>query len=284
MPEVTPETPPETTRSPAAPLPEQAPVQRELTQADIDRQIARERQAYEKDLAGGAEPRHHPPRDYAPYRSSILRHPTQPPVAIDTRLDPEAVELSSPAFGRTDVTELDSDLTRQHQGEPLGERITVSGRLLDRDGRPVRGQLIELWQANASGRYAHQRDQHPAPLDPNFTGVGRVLTGDDGSYSFTTVKPGAYPWRNHANAWRPAHIHFSLFGTAFTQRLVTQMYFPGDPLFAYDPILQSVTDEAARARLVAAYDHDLSRPEWSLGYRWDIVLDGPAATWIEEGR
>ncbi|MDI3406180.1 protocatechuate 3,4-dioxygenase subunit beta [Streptomyces cavernicola] len=256
----------------------------ELTQADIDRRMAREREAYEKGLAEGAEPSHHPRRDYAPYRSSALRHPTQPPVAVDTRLDPEAAELSSPAFGDTDVTELDSDLTRQHQGEPLGERITVSGRLLDREGRPVRGQLIELWQANASGRYAHQRDQHPAPLDPNFTGVGRVLTGDDGSYAFTTIKPGAYPWRNHANAWRPAHIHFSLFGSAFTQRLVTQMYFPGDPLFAYDPILQSVTDEAARARLVAAYDHDLSRPERSLGYRWDIVLDGPAATWIEEGR
>ncbi|WP_444544954.1 dioxygenase family protein, partial [Streptomyces chryseus] len=126
--------------------------------------------------------------------------------------------------------------------------------------------------------------QHPAPLDPNFTGVGRVLTGDDGSYRFTTIKPGAYPWRNHENAWRPAHIHFSLFGSAFTQRLVTQMYFPGDPLLAYDPILQSVTDDAARARLVAAYDHSLSRPERSLGYRWDIVLDGPCATWIEEGR
>ncbi|MFM9370031.1 protocatechuate 3,4-dioxygenase subunit beta [Streptomyces sp. Da 82-17] len=274
----------ETTRSAGTQVPEQAVPARELTQADIDRQIAREREAYEKSLAGGAAPSHHPRRDYAPYRSSVLRHPAQPPVAIDTRLDPEAVELSSPAFGETDVTELDSDLTRQHQGEPLGERITVTGRLSDRQGRPVRGQLIELWQANASGRYAHQRDQHPAPLDPNFTGVGRVLTGDDGSYRFTTIKPGAYPWRNHTNAWRPAHIHFSLFGTAFTQRLVTQMYFPGDPLFRYDPILQSVTDEAARNRLVAAYDHDLSRPEWSLGYRWDIVLDGPAATWIEEGR
>ena len=147
--------------------------------------------------------------------------------------------------------------------------------MLDRDGRPVRGQLVEIWQANAAGRYAHLRDQHPAPLDPNFTGVGRCLTDDDGTYEFTTVKPGAYPWRNHDNAWRPAHIHFSLFGTAFTQRLVTQMYFPGDPLFAYDPILQSVTDEAARDRLVATYDHDLSMPEWSLGYQWDIVLDGP---------
>lgn len=225
--------------------------------------------------------RDHPDRGYAPYRSTTLRHPKRPLVVVQ---DPDAVELTGPVFGATDVTALDHDLTRQHQGEPLGERITVSGRVLDRQGRPVRGQLVEIWQANASGRYLHQRDDHPAPLDPNFTGVGRCLTGLDGEYSFTTVKPGAYPWRNHVNAWRPAHIHFSLFGTAFTQRLVTQMYFPNDPLFPYDPIMQSVTDETARQRMVAAYVHDLSKPEWSLGYQWDIVLDGPAATWMEEGR
>ena len=198
--------------------------------------------------------------------------------------DPDAVELSGPVFGATDVADLDNDLTRQHVGEPLGERITVSGRVLDREGRPLRRQLVEIWQANASGRYAHQRDQHPAPLDPHFDGVGRCLTDDAGRYSFTTIKPGAYPWRNHVNAWRPAHIHFSVFGTAFAQRLVTQMYFPGDPLFAYDPILQSVTDDAARARIVSIYDHELSVPEVSLGYGWDIVLDGPSATWMEEGR
>ncbi|MFE7583424.1 protocatechuate 3,4-dioxygenase subunit beta [Streptomyces gardneri] len=247
------------------------------TQQDISREIEGERQDY---LAAG-HVRHHPARDYAPYRSSALRHPLRPPVTVH---DPEAVELSGPVFGVTDVTETDADLTLSHAGEPLGERITVTGRVLDRAGRPVRGQLVELWQANAAGRYAHLRDQHPAPLDPNFTGFGRCLTDDRGAYSFTTIKPGAYPWRNHDNAWRPAHLHFSLFGTAFTQRLVTQMYFPGDPLFAYDPILQSVTDDAARERLVATYDHDLSTPERSLGYRWDIVLDGPAATWIEEGR
>ncbi|WP_035840170.1 protocatechuate 3,4-dioxygenase subunit beta [Kitasatospora azatica] len=247
------------------------------TQRDISEEIAREHEAY----AHAGSVQHHPDRGYAPYRSSLLRHPKQPLVAVQ---DPDAVELSGPAFGVTDVTEFDSDLTRRHTGEPLGERIVVTGRVLDRAGRPVRGQLVEIWQANAAGRYAHQRDQHPAPLDPNFTGAGRCLTDDQGNYRFTTVKPGAYPWRNHTNAWRPAHIHFSLFGTAFTQRLVTQMYFPGDPLFAHDPILQSVTDDAARARLVADYDHDLSTPEWSLGYRWDIVLDGPAATWIEEGR
>ena len=250
-------------------------------QSAIDAEIAEWHQEYEKEIVAGGLPRVHPSRSYLPYRSTLLRHPKQPLVAMT---DPEALELSGPVFGIADVSSLDSDLTRQHLGEPLGERITVSGRVLDREGRPVRGQLVEVWQANAAGRYAHARDQHPAPLDPNFTGVGRCLTDDRGEYRFTTIKPGAYPWRNHVNAWRPAHIHFSLFGTAFTQRLVTQMYFPGDPLFAYDPILQSVTDDAARSRLVASYVHDLSQPEFSLGYRWDIVLDGPAATWMEEGR
>jgi protocatechuate 3,4-dioxygenase beta subunit len=251
------------------------------TQELISAEIAEAHEAYAKAAEEGAPRRDHPGRDYPPYRSSVARHPKRPLVPVS---DPEAVELSGPVFGVTDVTDLDRDLTRRHPGEPIGERILVTGRVTDRDGRPVRGQLVEIWQANAAGRYAHQRDQHPAPLDPNFTGAGRCLTDDDGRYSFTTIKPGAYPWRNHANAWRPAHIHFSLFGTAFSQRLVTQMYFPGDPLFAFDPILQSVTDDAARSRLVATYDHDLSSPEWSLGYRWDIVLDGPAATWIEEGR
>ncbi|GAB2890108.1 protocatechuate 3,4-dioxygenase subunit beta [Streptomyces mayteni] len=254
-----------------------------LTQRDIDREMADQEAAYLRARAAGAPAADHPPRDYRPYRSSTFRHPTRPLVAVEGG-DPELVELHGPVFGHTDVTDLDNDLTRQHGGEPLGERITVSGRLLDGAGHPVRGQLIELWQANASGRYAHQRDQHPAPLDPHFTGVGRTLTDDEGRYHFTTVKPGAYPWRNHDNAWRPAHLHFSVFGTAFTQRLVTQMYFPGDPLFRHDPILRSVTDESARQRLVAAYDHELSKPEWSLGYRWDVVLDGPSATWIEEGR
>ena len=216
-------------------------------------------------------------RDFAPYRSSVLRHPTHALV----RADPEEIELVSPAFGHSDVEALENDLTIQHSGEPQGERIVVTGRVLDGDGHPVRGQLIEIWQANAGGRYVHKRDQHPAPLDPNFSGVGRAITDDDGSYRFITIKPGPYPWRNHRNAWRPAHIHFSLFGTQFTQRLITQMYFPGDPLFALDPIYQSIVDPAARERLIAGYDHDLSVPEWALGFRWDIVLTGSKATWME---
>ncbi|MGW0663930.1 protocatechuate 3,4-dioxygenase subunit beta [Streptodolium elevatio] len=249
------------------------------TQADIDREMRAAGDAYAGRRAAGSAPGEHPARDYPPYRSSELRHPRQPLTVVQ---DPDAMELSGPVFGAADVTALDADLTAHHIGEPLGERITVQGRVLDRAGRPVAGQLVEVWQANAAGRYAHRRDRHPAPLDPNFTGAGRCLTDDQGRYAFTTVKPGPYPWRNHVNAWRPAHIHFSVFGTAFAQRVVTQMYFPGDPLFAYDPILQSVTDEAARGRLVASYDHGLSVPEFSLGYRWDIVLDGPVATWTED--
>ena len=243
-----------------------------LTQADIDREIAALR---EKDSSTPQAL-----RDYPPYRSSILRHPQQPVLPIR---DPEAVELHGPVFGVTDVTALDRDLTRQHTSEPLGERITVSGRVVDRRGRPVRGQLVEIWQANAAGRYAHQLEQHPAPLDPNFTGYGRCLTDDEGRYAFTTIQPGPYPWGNHRNAWRPAHIHFSVFGTAFTQRLVTQMYFPGDPLFAYDPIFQSIPDPAARERLISRFDLDTTEPEWALGYRWDITLRGPEGTVFEDG-
>lgn len=252
--------------------------QPELTQQAISDEIA-SRHARERDAAAsaGVPQAAHPRRDFAPYRSTLLRHPTHELV----RADPEEIELVSPAFGHTDVSPEEADLTIQHVGEPLGERIVITGRVLDGDGRPVRNQLVEIWQANASGRYVHKRDQHPAPLDPNFTGVGRLITGDDGSYRLTTVKPGAYPWKNHRNAWRPAHIHFSFFGSAFTQRLITQMYFPGDPLFALDPIYQSITDPAARERLVAQYDHDVSEPEWALGYRWDVVLTGPKSTWME---
>ncbi|MFS0718200.1 protocatechuate 3,4-dioxygenase subunit beta [Arthrobacter sp. 1P04PC] len=233
--------------------------------------------AYAQARANGAAAEIQPRLDYPPYRSSILRHPTK----SLHHADPETIELYSPAFGHMDVHALESDLTIQHNGEPLGERIIVSGRVLDGDGRPVAGQLVEIWQANSSGRYIHKRDQHPAPLDPNFTGVGRCITGADGSYSFTTIKPGAYPWKNHLNAWRPAHIHFSLFGHEFTQRIVTQMYFPGDPLFALDPIYQSIVDQDARDRLVATYNHDQTKPEWALAYNWDIVLTGSKRTWTE---
>jgi protocatechuate 3,4-dioxygenase beta subunit len=215
--------------------------------------------------------------DFAPYRSSILRHPTKNPRLVD----PETIELWSPAYGQRDVAMIESDLTLQHAGEPQGERMTIEGRLLDSWGRPLRNQLVEIWQANAAGRYIHQRDQHPAPLDPNFTGAGRIVTDDDGYYKFTTIKPGAYPWKNHVNAWRPAHIHFSIFGSGFTQRLVTQMYFPGDPLFPLDPIYNTIWRQKDRDRLIGLYDHDLSVPEFSMGYRFDIVVDGPDATWFE---
>jgi len=209
-----------------------------------------------------------PPWDHPDYRSTQLRAPKKPLVVLRHTLS----ELTGPVYGDDAVEERDSDLTRQHDGDPLGERIIVTGRVLEEDGRPVRNALVEVWQANAAGRYVHQSDRHPAPLDPNFTGAGRALTDDEGRYRFVTVKPGAYPWQNHPNAWRPAHIHFSLFGRAFTQRLVTQMYFPGDPLFEFDPIFQSVRDPKARERLVAALDLDTTEPEWALGYRWDVVL------------
>jgi protocatechuate 3,4-dioxygenase beta subunit len=215
-----------------------------------------------------------PPYLYPDYVATRLRAPKRPLVVLPHTLS----ELTGPVYGESAVRELDHDLTRQHAGEPVGQRITVSGRVLDTDGRPLRGQLIEIWQANAAGRYVHAVDRHPAPLDPNFTGAGRCLTDDEGEYRFVTIQPGAYPWPNHHNAWRPAHIHFSLFGRAFATRLVTQMYFPGDPLLDFDPIFQSVRDPRARERLVSAFDLDLTEPAWSLGYRFDIVLRGPHAT------
>ncbi|UYM06741.1 protocatechuate 3,4-dioxygenase subunit beta [Solicola gregarius] len=244
------------------------------TQIEISDEIGGIVRAYETQTAVESAPR----LDYPPYRSSILRHPTK-----DLRhADPEAVERYGPVFGEHEIDPLESDLTVQHDGEPIGERIVVTGRVTDGDGRPVAGQLVEVWQANAAGRYIHKRDQHPAPVDPHFTGAGRCLTARDGSYRFTTIKPGPYPWKNHHNAWRPAHIHFSLFGTDFTQRLVTQMYFPGDPLFALDPIYQSIVDPSARDRLVATYDHGVTQHEWATGYRWDIVLSGGTRTWTEQ--
>jgi protocatechuate 3,4-dioxygenase, beta subunit len=218
-----------------------------------------------------------PPYLYPDYRSTVLRAPSRPLVPAPARL----ADLAAPVFGDEAVGPGDHDLTRQHGGEPLGERILVTGKVLESDGRPVRGALVEIWQANAAGRYVHTVDQHPAPLDPNFTGAGRCLTDGEGRYEFVTVKPGAYPWKNHPNAWRPAHIHFSLFGRAFTDRLVTQMYFPGDPLFDYDPIFQSVRDPQARERLVATFDLDTTQEDWALGYVFDVVVGGRAATPLE---
>jgi len=218
-----------------------------------------------------------PPYLYELYRATVLRAPRQPLVLLPHTLS----EITGPVYGHSDLTESDSDLTRQHAGEPLGERIIVSGRVLDDSGRPVPHTLIEIWQTNAAGRYRHSHDDHPAPLDPNFTGAGRALTDENGRYRFVTIKPGAYPWHNHQNAWRPAHIHFSLFGPAFATRLVTQMYFPGDPLFRYDPIFQSIPDERARQRLVAEFDLATTKPEWALGYQFNIVLRGCEATPFE---
>ena len=216
------------------------------------------------------EPGVDPPYLYPDYGSTRLRAPSEPLVVVAHTLS----ELTGPVYGESAIGELDADLTRQHAGEPLGERIVVTGRVLGSDGRALQGQLVEIWQANAAGRYLHEADRHDAPLDPNFSGAGRCLTGDDGSYRFTTIKPGAYPWRNGPNTWRPQHIHFSLFGRAFTERLVTQLYFPGDPLLEHDAIVRSIPDDAARRRLVASLDFDVTVPEWALGYRWDIAVGG----------
>jgi protocatechuate 3,4-dioxygenase beta subunit len=219
-----------------------------------------------------------PPYLAPDYVATRLGAPKEPLIILPSTLS----DTTGPAYGRAPVGELDNDLTRQHEGEPLGERIIVHGRVTDGDGRPVRGSLIEVWQANAAGRYTHHLDRHPAPLDSNFSGAGRCLTDDEGRYRFVTVKPGAYPWKNHHNAWRPAHIHFSLFGEAFRSRLITQMYFPGDALFGQDPIFNSVRDEKAQQRLISSFDLEATVPEWALAYRFDIVLEGRRVTPMED--
>jgi protocatechuate 3,4-dioxygenase beta subunit len=208
----------------------------------------------------------------------VLRHPKEPLIVIPHTMS----ELTGPVYPYGRIEGTDNDLTVQHAGEPLGERVIVEGRVLDEDGRPIPNTLVEIWQANAAGRYTHRVDGHPAPLDPNFSGAGRTLTDSEGRYRFVTIKPGAYPWLNHDNAWRPAHIHFSLFGSSFLSRLITQMYFPGDPLMPYDPIFNSIPDERARRRLVAAFDLKVTQPEWALGYTFDIVLRGSNATPMEK--
>jgi protocatechuate 3,4-dioxygenase, beta subunit len=218
-----------------------------------------------------------PPYLYPAYASTIKRAPSRAPLEFPHTL----TELTAPRFASGWAGPSVANLTRQHAGAPLGERIIVAGRVLDEDGRPVSRTLVEVWQANAAGRYRHDADRHDAPLDPNFEGAGHALTDDDGAYRFVTIKPGSYPWRNTDNAWRPAHIHFSVFGRAFKSRLVTQMYFPGDPLLELDPIFLSIPDAAARLRLVCRYDPALSEAEYALGYRFDIVLRGNSATPME---
>jgi protocatechuate 3,4-dioxygenase, beta subunit len=224
----------------------------------------------------GTQPDYHFPG----YLSSVARSPRMPLALLPETL----TEKTGPVFGHGLIRQHDNDLTAQHEGEPLGERIFVHGRVLDEDGRPVRGALVEVWQANASGRYLHKVDNHDAPLDANFSGAGRMLTDEDGRYCFKTIKPGAYPWGNHYNAWRPAHIHFSLFGAGILSRLVTQMYFPGDPLQPLDPIFNSIPDEGARRRMISRLDMERSEPNYALAYAWDIVLRGRSETPFEEAR
>lgn len=214
------------------------------------------------------------------YASTVKRAPTRPLVILPHTLS----ELTGPVFGYDDLRPEDHDLTGQHKGPPIGERIIVSGRVLDENARPVPHTLVEIWQANSAGRYPHKVDQHDAPMDPNFTGAGRCLTDAEGRYRFVTIRPGEYPWGNHYNAWRPAHIHFSLFGPAFATRLVTQMYFPGDPLLPFDPMYNCVPDERARQRLVSALDWETTIPQIALGYRFDIILRGPQETPMETKR
>ena len=221
----------------------------------------------------------HPAPGHPRYASTLHRAPAQRMVPIPQSLS----ELTGPVYGHGILQPGDHDLTTNAGTghEALGQRIIVHGRVVEEDGRPVPNTLVEVWQCNAAGRYAHANDNHPAPLDPNFLGAGRVLTDDQGAYRFTTIRPGAYPWRNNYNAWRPAHIHFSLFGPAFITRLVTQMYFPGDPLLELDAIYMTIPSEAARRRLLADYDHTASEPEWALGYRFDLVLRGRESTPLE---
>jgi len=211
---------------------------------------------------------------YPPYVSTLKRGPTQEPLRIRAA---EPVQTNITASPRL-ILPNDTDLTKHGQGEPLGEKIVVSGRVLDEDGKPLRNSLLEVWQCNSAGRYWHKRDQHDAPLDPNFYGFGKMLTDDDGRYRFVTIKPGPYPWGNHHKAWRPAHIHFSLFGSVYAQRLVTQMYFPSDPLFDFDPIFQSIPDPAARQRLISRFSLEQTVDDKMLGYEFDIVLRGRDAT------
>jgi protocatechuate 3,4-dioxygenase beta subunit len=234
-----------------------------------------------KTIAGyrKAPPGTQPELLHPPYASCIYRAPKKQLIQIPQTLS----EMTGPIFRRENIRMPIGDLTRSNAGlaKAIGQRIVVSGRLLDQDARPVPHSLVEIWQANAGGRYLHATDQHDAPLDPNFTGIGHTFTDELGRYKFITILPGRYPWRNHYNAWRPAHIHFSLFGPAIATRLITQMYFPGDPLLPFDPIFNFTSDENAKARLIAEFDWATTEPESALGYKFDIVLRGRNATPME---
>jgi len=217
---------------------------------------------------------------FPPYVATIARSPRMPLIVLPETL----TETTGPVFGHSLIIKSDNDLTMQQGGEALGERIFVHGRVLDEDGRAVRGALVEVWQANAAGRYRHKVDGYDAPIDPHFSGGGRLLTDEEGRYCFKTIKPGPYPWSNHHNAWRPAHIHFSLFGVGILSRLVTQMYFPADPLQPIDPIFNSIPDESARQRLVSRLDMEHSQSNYALAYEFDIVLRGSQETPFEAAR
>ena len=226
----------------------------------------------DKRIYGPVPPGVHSPDYFEPNRGTHLRHPKHPRIHVPQTLS-ELTGLTYPYARFALIT----DLTRQYDGDPIGERIILHGRVLDEDGRPVPQTLVEIWQANAAGRYAHGVDNHDAALDPNFSGTGRTITDDDGRYQFVTIMPGRYPFQNHYNAWRPAHIHFSLLGPNFLTRLVTQMYFPGDPLQAFDPIYLGVPEQA-RDRVVCRFDLDATKPDWALAFRFDLVLRGRNAT------
>jgi protocatechuate 3,4-dioxygenase beta subunit len=215
-----------------------------------------------------------PPYLYPGYGSTRLRAPREPLL----QLPKGALDIPGPLVPAGFVRDGDNDLTNRGKAAPLGEKMILTGRLLDEGGRPIRNSLVEIWQANASGRYDHPGDTHDAPLDPNFAGIGRTFTDGEGRYRFVTIKPGAYPWGNHAFAWRPQHIHFSLLGNAPVQRLVTQMYFPGDPLLEIDPVYKSVPDAKARQRMLASLALETGIEGIALGYRFDIVLAGASAT------
>jgi protocatechuate 3,4-dioxygenase, beta subunit len=220
----------------------------------------------------------HPPHLYEGYKSTIFRSPTKPLVPVASMLK----DITMPAFGESNIRQWDNDLTKngRRNGEPIGERIKMSGRVTDELNRPLKNVLVEVWQANSAGRYIHKAEIHDAPIDPNFLGAGRMLTDNEGRYTFYTIKPGAYPWGNHYNAWRPNHIHFSVIGRQFEQRLVTQMYFPGDPLFEFDPIFQSVPKHA-RELLIAKFKMDWTEPEFALAYEFNIVMSGSKKTPFE---